>query len=363
MSYIPFVMMLPLFAIFIFIPYWTRKTESFGHTIPEKAYESKQLQKMRKTYAVEMIVWSALFALLYLVGMYLFETKEDTFGMIFTIMTFVYIIVGFVVYLKYHRQMKVLKVEKGWHEDVENKVLVDTTFRNQAYSFSVLWYLIPLGFILLTTFITFFNYDQIPNRIPMNYDLQGNVTNFTHKSGKSVLVAPMTQMMILFIFVFIHFVIHKSKQQVSTKNPEASLKQNIVFRKTWSWFNYIMGTVLIILFSGMQMMLMFDMFQSFMFPAFMIFVAFVLIAVIVLSIKVGQGGSRVKVQEDMDGDVIERDDDEHWKLGIFYFNPQDPALFVEKRFGVGWTNNFARPLSWVLLGLIILIPLSLIFFK
>src|SRR5699024_11520649 len=86
--------------------------------------------------------------------------------------------------------------------------------------------------------------------------------------------APMTQMMILFIFVFIHFVIHKSKQQVSTKNPEASLKQNIVFRKTWSWFNYIMGTVLIILFSGMQMMLMFDMFQSFLFLAFMIFVVF-----------------------------------------------------------------------------------------
>src|SRR5699024_6985323 len=160
-----------------------------------------------------------------------------------------------------------------------------------------------------------------------------------------------------------HFVIHKSKQQVSTKNPEASLKQNIVFRKTWSWFNYIMGTVLIILFSGMQMMLMFDMFQSFMFPAFMIFVAFVLIAVIVLSIKVGQGGSRVKVQEDMDGYVIERDDDEQWKLGIFYFKPHDPALFVEKRFGVGWTNNFARALSCVLLGLIILIPLSLIFFK
>src|SRR5699024_9694244 len=118
-----------------------------------------------------------------------------------------------------------------------------------------------------------------------------------------------------------------------------------------------------ILFSWMYIMFFFYFFLCFMFLAFMIFVAFVLIAVIVLSIKVGQGGSRVKVQEDMDGDVIERDDDEHWKLGIFYFNPQDPALFVEKRFGVGWTNNFARPLSWVLLGLIILIPLSLIFFK
>src|SRR5699024_12602198 len=107
----------------------------------------------------------------------------------------------------------------------------------------------------------------------------------------------------------------------------------------------------------------FVMFQSLMLPSFMIFVALVLIAVIVLSIKVGRGGSRDKIQEDIERDVIERDDDEHWKFGIFYFTPQDPALFVEKRFGIGWTNNFARPLSWVLLGLIILIPLSLIFFK
>ena len=362
MSYLSLIMMIPLFAIFIFIPYWTRKTESFGHTVPERAYESKQLQNMRKKYALEMVAWSFAFILGYLTCFALFTNNENTFGIMFTIMIFLYIIIGFFVYLKYHRQIKVLKLEKGWHQDVENKVLVDTTFRNQAYSFSVLWYLIPLGIILFTTLITFMNYEQIPKQIPTNYDLQGNVTNSTEKTGKSVLFTPIIQMFLLFVFVFVHFVIHKSKQQVSTKNPEASLKQNIVFRKTWSWFNYVMGTVLIILFSGMQMMLMFDMFQSFMFPALMIFVALVLIAVIVLSIKVGQGGSRVKIQEDIEGDVIERDDDEHWKFGIFYFNPQDPALFVEKRFGIGWTNNFARPLSWILLGLIILIPLSLVFF-
>src|SRR5699024_5097247 len=129
-----------------------------------------------------------------------------------------YIIIGFFVYLKYHRQIKVLKLEKGWHQDVENKVLVDTTFRNQAYSFSVLWYLIPLGIILFTTLITFMNYEQIPKQIPTNYDLQGNVTNSTEKTGKSVLFTPSIQMFLLFVFVFVHFVIHKSQQQVSTKN-------------------------------------------------------------------------------------------------------------------------------------------------
>lgn len=40
----------------------------------------------------------------------------------------------------------------------------------------------------------------------------------------------------------------------------------------------------------------------------------------------------------------------HWKLGVFYYRPEDPALFVRKRSGLGVTLNFARPLSWLLLA-------------
>lgn len=46
----------------------------------------------------------------------------------------------------------------------------------------------------------------------------------------------------------------------------------------------------------------------------------------------------------------------HWRGGIFYVNPDDPALYVNKRFGIGYTLNFARPEAWVLLGIILFIP-------
>lgn len=51
--------------------------------------------------------------------------------------------------------------------------------------------------------------------------------------------------------------------------------------------------------------------------------------------------------------------DQHWKLGLFYFNPGDPALLVEKRLGVGYTLNFARWRAWVILALILLAPVAL----
>lgn len=47
---------------------------------------------------------------------------------------------------------------------------------------------------------------------------------------------------------------------------------------------------------------------------------------------------------------LNRDDDSAWKLGSFYFNPSDPALMVNKRFGIGRTLNFGHPLAWVIVA-------------
>jgi hypothetical protein len=48
--------------------------------------------------------------------------------------------------------------------------------------------------------------------------------------------------------------------------------------------------------------------------------------------------------------------DECWKLGQFYYNPQDPALLVEHRIGLGYSPNFARPLSWIAITALFVLP-------
>jgi uncharacterized membrane protein len=52
--------------------------------------------------------------------------------------------------------------------------------------------------------------------------------------------------------------------------------------------------------------------------------------------------------------------DEAWKAGLFYYDPADPAVFVEKRLGVGYTFNFARPASWVALAALLGAPLLVV---
>lgn len=55
-----------------------------------------------------------------------------------------------------------------------------------------------------------------------------------------------------------------------------------------------------------------------------------------------------------------RDDDRYWLLGGFvYSNPDDPALFVINRWGIGITANLAHPLA-VRVAIGILVVLALI---
>jgi uncharacterized membrane protein len=39
-----------------------------------------------------------------------------------------------------------------------------------------------------------------------------------------------------------------------------------------------------------------------------------------------------------------------WKLGVIYVDAADNRLIVRQRSGLGWTLNFGRPLSWVILA-------------
>jgi len=45
--------------------------------------------------------------------------------------------------------------------------------------------------------------------------------------------------------------------------------------------------------------------------------------------------------------------DECWKWGQFYYNPNDSAILVERRFGVGYTLNFARWQAWLFMSVVL----------
>lgn len=357
------VIMIPIFIMMIYIPYWTRKTESFGVSIPEKVFNTPELKSMRKKYASRMIALSiiAIFILLFI---YFFMTNDEfAITIIYSVLVIGYLLSGFFVYLIFHRQMKQRKQEEHWTQDKDQHVIVHTKFHDQKLTISNWFYLLPMTMTWLTIVFTYVFYDRFPERIPMNYSLLGEVTNWAEKSYRTVLTFPVMQLFLIGIFIFINVIISRSKQQVSAENPQESMKRNIIFRRRWSIFLFISGLALTMMFSMIQLSLIYDINNVVQMIMFTFIIGGIIIGSIILSITTGQGGSRIKIQNSNISQVIDLDDDQHWKLGQFYFNKEDPALFLEKRFGIGWSANWARPMAWILLigiiGLAIAIPVLL----
>lgn len=88
-----------------------------------------------------------------------------------------------------------------------------------------------------------------------------------------------------------------------------------------------------------------------------------IVILVVMLVRLGQGGSRLpssagaaQISAEPIGD---RTEDRYWLLGVIYFNRDDPAVLVEKRFGIGYTLNFARPMAWTIILLAVLLPVAL----
>jgi uncharacterized membrane protein len=80
------------------------------------------------------------------------------------------------------------------------------------------------------------------------------------------------------------------------------------------------------------------------------------IAIVVFIVRAGQRLATART--DGEAPVGDRTPDAKWKGGLFYINRDDPALFVQKRVGLGYTLNFGNRWSWVILAALLAVPLA-----
>lgn len=352
-----FICYIPTLIISAITPYITRKTESFGVSIPEEEYSNPEVRSVRENYRNMTLLFGGLLSLLAFV-MVLFN-PSDTAVLLLPAGTLLLLLIMFVFYWKGHVKMKELKQHYNWMEDKTQLVVVDTGFRHKKVMASPLWFVLYLLIILATAAMGAVLYDKLPDRIAMHWNIRGEVDRWAQKSYGTVLWAPLVQIFLTFVMAYSYWIIGKSKQLIDPSAPEKSVGQNRTFRYRWSVFLVVMGLLLLIMFGFMQFLSYGYIKNSWLILGLpMVLCLGILTASILLSVTTGQGGSRIYKKEVTAGEKIEskvvsRDEDKYWKLGLFYYNPDDPAIFVEKRFGVGWTNNWARPLSWAItLGLL-----------
>ncbi len=71
-----------------------------------------------------------------------------------------------------------------------------------------------------------------------------------------------------------------------------------------------------------------------------------------VSLVYGQAGSRL-LRRMTASSALDYDDDELWRLGVFYVNREDSSVVVPRRFGIGWAMNWGHPKTWGLAALLV----------
>jgi uncharacterized membrane protein len=346
-----------LIICFAFIPYATRRTELFGVTLPAAHSRDPQLMRLRASYRNQLLAAGVLLvALSVWLGLaYPLDAVVPSF--IYMAAVFIYLFVSFALYLPKHFAMKRIKVERGWDVvpvDKTGVILADTAPLARDVVSPAWLLLLPL-IILLTLGAVWLIWPQVPAVVPIHFNLESVADGFADKGPVPVLLIVGAQVFMALVFAFVYVGIRKTKRQIDAANPRTSRLQDVRFRRLISGYLIGLGvvsevmigvTLVMSLLAVKQMWLVLGLSLGLLVLVF-VFLAFFMF-------RVGQGGSRLRDEPTSDAASptinVNVDDDRYWKLGQFYFNPADPALFVEKRFGIGYTCNFGRPAAWVLIG-------------
>jgi uncharacterized membrane protein len=343
---------IPVVAIFVLMPYLVRRDNLFGISAPPAYYKEPEARKMRMTYAV----WSGIIGVICIAAAFIATNMLGGDAGVYagTGVLFVMLILTGGLYLIMHKKAKKIKARLKWEESGEPVAVADTSFYTKKIAVSKLWLLVYILIIAATAAVSIVLYPNLPADMPVHIGVQGDIT-YAPKSMTTVLMMPITQLIIAAIFAFVYYTLKKTRPELSADAVEATSEQNRKHRYAWSAFTVFGGMLLLLLFGSIQLEML-GIVRGISYIATIIFVAVFIGAVVVLSVVFGQSGSRGKV-EGAEGSktVVNRKDDKYWKMGAFYFNKNDPSVFVEKRFGIGYTLNFANPVAVIVMAAIVII--------
>lgn len=359
--------MIGIFLILGFVngltPYYSRRGTPFGITVPSSHQQDSFIQMRKKRFFIQNVLLSILLSIpIVFLSNFEDQTAQDIWSGVYVIgAMLVFFVLTFILYLKNRKAIQLWKKEEQIIvETKKERIVVDTNYHRDLNAVSTRTIVIvQLVIVLISVAVIGFFYNRIPNQFPIHWNSQNIPDRSVEKSPLSVMMMPAMQLLMIPVLAFSHYAFIKSKQKLLTNYPQITSYQSKKFRRAWS-INFLVTSI------ATQLLLTSTNFFSLFFAEDMAFGWMgLLIGLFIFGIvgyssfltwKYGQGGEKLvfsEIDEPVE-EVTEVDEEKYWKLGVFYYNPEDSSIFVEKRFGIGSTINLARWQSWACIAGLVL---------
>jgi uncharacterized membrane protein len=167
------------------------------------------------------------------------------------------------------------------------------------------------------------HWDEIPDRFPVHWNIEGQVNGYASRTVSGVYGAPLFFAGISVWLILLGLAIFFGARRSANRKTICGLFIPILYVMAWVSFNVGM---LPFHSSGPPRLLV-------------VIIPLLLFVGVTVAWGIRQAGRFPS----------EPTPDEAWRGGVFYCNREDPAMFVEKRSGYGYTINAANPWAWVVL--------------
>lgn len=344
-------------------PFIIQKTTVFGVSIPEPFQDNDHLAQLKKQF-VKHLAWLEI-PLIVLTTLLLLNLEESLQVIVFIVVLFIQITIDLTLYLRFYHRVMHYKEAQGWEQQVEivHVSQFETKFKQQPFPHFL--FLPQLIIPVVLGFYLFSLYDALPETIPTHWNLRGVPDAWSDKSVVSVGLLPFIILFTWFSMYVIAYFINRSSFQLKAQATDQSLKREVEYRKVNI---YMLAAMSLLTASFMAMIDIVTTRQIFVedqlnavilmlgMPALFIGIFLIIFWTMRATKRIN---ATIPIEDSMES---QQSDDQFWKWGLFYFNKDNPDLFVEKKYGVGWTINFARPAVVIFFLLLLVVPLLPLFF-
>ena len=233
-------------------------------------------------------------------------------------------------------ELKNLKKELGITKS--GVTFTDLTNTNTVHSLKLPWLILPNAIALIAAAVSFL------------IDL-GVIKVDVACEQYALTMMGISFLFIAVILVPIAIMMDNTRNIVISKDSNINANYNRAKKKTWADLMVSMSWANALFLTGYSILLMFVNSE-------MVILAGVLVYTVIIMIIVAIGAVNQKAIEKRyarDTNLELLDDDDYWVFGMFYNNPNDTRLNVEKRFGYGGTINIAHPAGKVILAITFLL--------
>ena len=302
-----------------FLPRFTRPDLFFGVTVDPKFRNTNEARRILRKYRIAL--WSSAIA----VGTLDLVMHRPGVALI------LYVVGICCAQVASHRSALIHAAPRS------TTIEVDLSAPQEHIPGGLLAALLPLIVLLGLGLWAVPHVDQLPSRLPVHWGFSGPNRWVITSSRAIIALLAQRAFVCLLLIASALGVLHRSRR-ISISGPSAASERQ--FRRR---------TVLLILtaeyFTIVPPILSLLQAPALAMKVWSVARIVTIVAFVISLIRAGQGGARLAGTGR--GPIGDRTADARWIGGLFYFNPTDPAVLVERRMGIGWTMNFGNPWSWV----------------